>query len=407
MNRKIKLAFLLTHPIQYWSPFFRKLTAYNNLDFIVYYCSNESIRGAYEANFKTHIKWDIPLLSGYRYKFLRNNSPFPTLYKPFFGLINFEIIKELLSNKSDVLIIFGWNFASAWIGVITAKMFKTKVFVFNETPLKVEMLKPRILRYIKKVIYKFLFMHIDVFLTPGEGGERFFRYYGIKKEKILKIKYAVDNDFFSDWHNKLKNQRHVIRKQVGIPEANFILLFVGKLIPKKDPMIILKALNILKNDKISAIFVGDGPLKEKLICYTKGNGIKNIFFPGFKNQTELPVYYAISDVLILPSIFNETWGLVVNEGMNFGLPIIASDKVGCANELVIDGYNGFVFDSKDAKELSNYIYKLTRDKKLHQKLSKNAHKTVENFTYKGQIKKIIAKIENLISDNNKVKRECF
>lgn len=391
MGKKIKIAYLLTHPIQYVSPLFREFSKRKDVDLIVYYCSDESIRGSYDPNFKQKVKWDIPLLKGYKFKFLKNHSPFPSLYRPLIGLINLGIIKEISNNKYDIVIIYGWNFGTAIIGFVICKFLKIKTATFNETPLKLEIKKLLWLLLLKKIILGILFRIIDFFIVPGKGAKDFIKFYGGKENKIIITGYPVDNDFFHSQYKKLKKSRDILRENLGLRKDTFVILFVGKLIQRKNPMSILETLKELKEFDISAIFVGDGDLKNNLVNYTQKNDLKNVLFLGFANQTEISKYYTISDVLILPSEY-ETWGLVVNEGMNFGLPAIVSDNCGCSNELVKDGYNGFVINNIK-NILKDLILKLYNDKELLNKMGKNALDSVKKMNYNCYIRKLFGYYE--------------
>lgn len=101
--RQYKIAFLLTHPIQYFSPLFREMAKHPKIDLTVYYCSDESVRGMKDVGFGKEVKWDIPLLEGYKYKFIKNYSPIPTIFKPPLGLMNLGIVKELVKKNIMLL----------------------------------------------------------------------------------------------------------------------------------------------------------------------------------------------------------------------------------------------------------------------------------------------------------------
>lgn len=113
-----RIAIVLSRPIQHFSPFLRELTKHPQIELTVYYCSDESLKGMMDINFGTYIKWDIPLLDGYKYKFLKNQSPIPTIFRPPFGLINIGIISEIVKNRYDAIVMHGWNYVTQWIEVI-------------------------------------------------------------------------------------------------------------------------------------------------------------------------------------------------------------------------------------------------------------------------------------------------
>ena len=157
---KNKVAFFISHPIQYYSPLFRRLSANSDIDLMVYYFSDETLRKFTDRQFNTEIEWDTDLIGGYDFKVLKNNSPYKTIYKHPFGLINFEIISELKKNKYDYVIVHGWSYISQWIVFISAFFMRVPILLRGEMPLNQEKNKNRFKLLIKKLILKPLFNKI-------------------------------------------------------------------------------------------------------------------------------------------------------------------------------------------------------------------------------------------------------
>jgi len=170
-----------------------------------------------------------------------------------------------------------------------------------------------------------------------------------------------------------------------------VILFTGKLIEKKHPFDLLKAYQRAANNssKVALVFVGDGALRPELEKYAKEHNLKNVHFVGFKNQTELPKYYTLADIFILPSGLGETWGLVVNEAMCFGLPIIVSDLVGCGPDLVKYGENGYIFPVRDIKKLTEYLLDLIQNPQKRKKFGKKSFEIIQNYSYEKGIEGIL------------------
>ena len=126
----------------------------------------------------------------------------------------------------------------------------------------------------------------------------------------------------------------------GIPEKSLVILYCGRLSEEKNLYNLVRAYHQIDDERKSLIFVGDGRLRQSLQDYVDELGAESVYFFGFKNRTEIPKFYAMSDVLVLPSV-RETWGIVVNEAMCFGLPVIVSNQVGAGIDLVADGENGY------------------------------------------------------------------
>jgi glycosyltransferase involved in cell wall biosynthesis len=152
-----------------------------------------------------------------------------------------------------------------------------------------------------------------------------------------------------------------------------VILFVGKLQPKKQPGMLLEAFRRVRElYRCTLMLVGTGELEDQLRRSVASQSIPDVIFTGFLNRSEISQAYVAADLLVLPSSLNETWGMVVNEAMNFGLPVIASDMVGCVPDLVQNGNNGYVFDHRELQELTDVLAKLVTDRDLRIRLGKRS-----------------------------------
>ncbi len=141
------------------------------------------------------------------------------------------------------------------------------------------------------------------------------------------------------------------------------------------------------------VFVGEGILRRDIEKYIKEKNLKNIYFAGFKNQTELSKYYTMADILVLPSQEGETWGLVVNEAMCFGLPVIISDVVGCGSDLVKEGINGYIFPVGDIDELSRRLEDLIENPQKRTAFGEKSFEIIQNCSYQKDIEGISAALK--------------
>jgi len=389
--KKYKLAILASHPIQYQTPLFKKITENSQIDLMVYFNWDFGVgEESFADEFGKKIKWDIPILEGYKYKFLKNFFLKPS--DIFFGQINLGIIKELVINNYDAVVVFGWNSFTNWLVFLTKFIHRTRIILQSESPLNQELLKSKWKIKIKKIILGWLFKHISAFLYIGEENKKFYQFYDIPEEKLFFAPYAVDNERFTAANKELRSKNYELRKKLGIGKNDIVILFVGKLIEKKRPMDILRAYgSIIHNSKfiIHLLFVGDGVLRSNLEKYVKENNLKNIHFTGFKNQTELPQYYALADIFVLPSGIGETWGLVVNEAMCFSLPVIVSDVVGCGQDLVRQNENGFVFLLGDINKLAERLKELAENKEKREQFGKKSFEIIQKYSYKKDIEGIL------------------
>jgi glycosyltransferase involved in cell wall biosynthesis len=372
-----KIAYFLSHPIQYQTPLFQKFDKIKAIDFEVIYFTDHTL-GGLDRQFGINISWDIPLLEGYKYQFLKNHARNPAVSGKFLGLINWGLIKYLIQSKPDIVVLHGWGYFSNILLLITANILNIKIIMRAESPLKQEIGKSKINHLFKKIILKLC----NKFLYIGKENKAFFKSFGIKEKQLFYAPYCVDNSRFSKDISKFDKKNDDVRILLKIPEHFRIGLFCGKFINKKRPKDILEAFNKTQPKNLAIIFVGTGQLERELKAYVSNQKLENIFFVGFVNQTELYKYYMSADFFILPSGYGETWGLVVNEAMNYALPLLISDQVGSTADLVQEGINGYTYPCGDiaqlAKEFNTFS---TLSDEGYRKLGKESYRIVKNYSF--------------------------
>ena len=357
-----------------------------DIDLLVLYCSDENVKGHIDKGFGVEVKWDIPLLDGYNYKFLKNNSWKPSIFNGFFGLINFEIFKVLKKEKGSFLVIHSWSYLTNFLAILAGKLNGVKLCLRTENPLNQELLKSKIILFLRKIFFRyFWFKLFNYFFYIGTQNRKLYEYYGVKKEKLVFTPYAVDNSRFRAEYEMYKDKKPELRKELGLPVDKTIILFSGKYIPKKRPMDLMQAYYSLKDEKAALVFLGDGELRKEMEDYIRMHILKDVYLTGFKNQSEVGKYFAATDIFVLPSGPGETWGLVVNEAMNFGLPIIISKIIGCSDDLVKNSENGFVFNCNDIDGLSNYIFHLINDELLQTDFGIKSLEIIFKYSFKNII----------------------
>ncbi len=304
------------------------------INLLVIYCSDENVKGHFDREFGVPVKWDIPLLEGYSYQFLKNNSWKPSAAKGFFGLINFQIFKVLKNEKNSFLVIHGWAFATNFLAVIAGKLTGVKLCLRSENPLNQELLKRKWVLFLRKIFFTYIWFKLfDYFFYIGTQNKKLYKYYGVPDKKLIFTPYAVDNERFKKEYEKYKDRKSELIKELGLPSDKKIILTSGKYIYKKRPMDLLKAYNLLNDENTALVFLGEGELRIEMEDYIRQNNLKDVYLTGFKNQTEVGKYFACADIFVLPSGLHETWGLVMNEALNFNLPVLVSDIVGSAYDL--------------------------------------------------------------------------
>jgi glycosyltransferase involved in cell wall biosynthesis len=355
-----RLGILVTHPIQYYAPWFRYLA--KQLDIEVFYCHRQDAKAQAEAGFGVEFQWDTPLLEGYAHHWLKNVARHPNVGS-FSGCDTPEIAKIIGDGEFDAFLVFGWNYKSA-IQTIKACL-KNKVPVLMRSDSQLMTKRSWIKSIVKYIPYRWFLPRIDAHLYVGQRNREYLQHYGVPADKLFFSPHFVDNDFFTERAAEaLETGKHLaIREQFNIPFNAFVVVFVGKFITKKRPADLvracLQAFVLYKGANIHAIFVGDGPLRRDIRTLTRSQE-ERIHFAGFRNQSELPNFYKASNAFVLPSDGRETWGLAVNEAMACGLPSIVSDVVGCAPDLIEEGKTGYTYSVGDVDALARCILMLQR-----------------------------------------------
>jgi len=258
------------------------------------------------------------------------------------------IHKALDVYDPKVVIIGGYNYFFYWAAFLWAKRNGKRIILINESH---SLDKQR--SKIKEACKRLLVSNCDAALVDGTRHRDYTISLGMESEKIF-IKQGpgpVDVPYYQRKVTCLRSNRFEICEKIGIPKRNF--LFVGRLSKEKNILFLIRAYQKLKREGAKdwgLILVGNGPLRGPIDNFITKNEVRDILIPGFKQQDELPFFYSISDVFILPSV-SEPWGLVVNEAMASGLPILASNRCGCYPDIVHDARNGFSFDPYKEDEL--------------------------------------------------------
>jgi len=375
MEPKVRLAYLVTHPIQYQAPLLRRIAAEPGIALTVFFCSDFSLKSYLDPDFGKIIAWDTPLTGGYRHEILPalGRTDRLSFWRPF----NYGLARRLSQGNFDVLWVHGYNRWFHWLAMAWAKIRGLKVLVRDEATL-ISASRHKLKRLGKRLFFLILRNLGDGFLAIGTLNDQYYRFYGIAAERIFPVPYAVDNVFFREQARAAARDREHLRSELGLEPDRPIILYVSKLSAVKRGLDLLEAYMRMSPDQVREphpylIFIGAGDQREILEDRAAARHWSSIKFLGFKNQTELPRYYDLCDVLVLPSVF-EPWGLVVNEVMNAGRAVVVSDQVGCGPDLVKSGENGYVFPAGDIDGLRQALVNLMGD---HQKYRVMGQKSLE------------------------------
>ena len=352
MNLKRKrLAIVATHPIQYQVPLWRSLAQLPELDVHVYFGSDFSVRGFRDSGFGVMVKWDVPLIEGYAHTFLSTDVRISGM-DGFFTLRASNLAQYLRDFRPDCALINAYMPFFWWEAVWILRSLNIPILVRAEAT-DVAVSRGWLKSQLRSLSLRLFYRQCARFLAIGQNAREHYLSKGIPVEQIGWSPYCVDSEMVENQVSKYVPQRSRLRQELGFADSQTVFIFSGKLIAKKDPLMLVRAFQAMsesERQQVGLIVLGDGNLRQSVEreCY-KALGSRAVF-TGFVNQSQIGRYYAAADCLILPSS-GETWGLVVNETLQFGLPVIISDRVGCRRDLVVEDQTGYVFPVGDEQAL--------------------------------------------------------
>ncbi|SDE04021.1 Glycosyltransferase involved in cell wall bisynthesis [Mucilaginibacter pineti] len=369
-----KLAIITTHPIQYYAPVFRLLHERGNIDIKVYYTWGSDSLNKHDPGFSRVVDWDIPLLEGYPFEWVKNTATDPGSHH-FMGIITPGLTRQLADFAPDAILVFGWAYHSH-LQVIRRYHGRLPVYFRGDSTLLDES-SLFIKRLMKTTFLKWVYRHIDHAFFVGTNNKAYFKKYGLKEEQLSFAPHAVDNNRFAQ---PRLGEAENLRIKLKIRTDEILILFAGKLEPKKGTMLLMETFLSLNPENCHLLFVGSGSLAPMLQLKAKGK--EQVHFLDFQNQSAMPVLYQACDIFCLPSSGpGETWGLAVNEAMACGKPIIVSDKVGCGVDLV-SAHNGVVFKAGDLVTFRQALTDLLVKKRELAILGQQSLLTIKEWTFK-------------------------
>jgi glycosyltransferase involved in cell wall biosynthesis len=352
----MKLAIVCTHPVQYYAPVFRALSDWPSLEVRVFYGWKGATENTTDRGFGQSFSWDIPLLEGYDYEFVPNQSADPGTHHRK-GIDCPSMNQRIAAWGAEALLVYGW----CWQAHLTAmRHFQGSIpvtFRGDSTLLG----EPNGWRKIaRRLALRWIYRNVDTTFYVGTRNRDYFLAHGVAPQKLCFAPHSIDNDRFS----AIEDPSAVAswKQELGIAPDALVTLFVGKLEEQKGPGDLLTAfLSNPPDTRGHLIFAGSGPLENSL----RENATPDVHFIGFQNQSRMPIVYRLANTICLPS-YNETWGLSINEAMACGCMVITSDQVGCAVDLVQDGINGWQFPVGSTSSLAqvlNRVSKMSREER--------------------------------------------
>lgn len=342
-----RLAVVLSHPTQYYSPWFQRLAGGSGLELRVFYLWDFGVRPTRDPQFRREFRWDVDLLEGYESEFVPNRSrrPGPESFR---GFDNPELAGRLEAWKPDALLLFGYRWLSHLRAVAWARRRRVPLLFRGDSH---RLGRPRPSPAVRFMLGR-LFRGFAAFLYVGQANRDYFRTFGVPERKLFFAPHSVNDSLFDPRREETRQAAAELRRKLGLGPDRRVALFAGKLTAAKQPLALAQAFLQLRREDAALVIGGDGEERPALEALAARAPAGSVHLLPFANQTEMPARYLMADLFVLPSGgLYETWGLAVNEAMHLGVPALVSDRVGCQRDLVTDGVTGWVFRAGDAQHL--------------------------------------------------------
>jgi glycosyltransferase involved in cell wall biosynthesis len=356
----VSLAVIETHPVQYHAPVYRALEQDFGIPVTAIYASDFSVAGYRDPEFGTTFAWDTDLLSGYSSMFLSRVARGGARTAPEARAAGLP--RALRAARPAAVLLVGYSPRFYQVAALVA-LRTGRPLLFRAETTDHAVKRGTVKHLLRDAAIRLLYDRCARLLYIGERSRQHFKRLGYRDEKLLFSPYCVETRPFHGDEGARQLLRDRTRAELGIPEHRVVVLLSGKLVTRKRPDLILHALKRLPaalRVRTHVLALGTGPEQPAFEQLAREEPSVAVTCVGFQNQTRLSAYYHASDVLVLPSATDETWGLVVNEALHHGVPCVVSDAGGCAPDLIEPERTGETFTSQSATSLAAALQRVMR-----------------------------------------------
>jgi glycosyltransferase involved in cell wall biosynthesis len=352
--QRLRLAIIISHPIQYIAPLHSRLARREELEVKVFFTWHTGRSPVFDHGFRTAFAWDIPLTDGYQFEGVANVARDPGTHH-FFGLRNPALVERVLAWEPDVVMVHGWGWHSHLLALRAFYRRRIPVLFRGDSHLLDQPQSGARWR-MKRALLRHVCRWPAGFLVTGSANQAYYEAFEVPAERLHRCAHTIDVQRFAQPADGLEEEAAQWRRELAIPDDALVLLFAGKFEPKKRPLELMHLVAALPNRKIILILAGGGELEPQVEALAVAHSSRFRLLP-FQNQSRMPLVYRLGDLLVLPSAYGETWGLAVNEALACGRPVLVSDRAGCAADLVDDSC-GAVFGGSDLAGLRDIVEEL-------------------------------------------------
>ncbi len=344
---KPRLAIVITHPIQYYTPLYQRIAERGMIELRVFYLSDVGARKHFDRDFGREVAWDIPLLDGYSYKVLQPGLLITAL--GFWERYDAQLIPMLEEFSPDWLLVHGYASRMNWSAWKWSRKQGVKILYTSDSNIRDP--KSFIFKPFKEILLRYFFRGIDTFFSPSEANTEYLIKFGVERESIKRLPFAISVQRF--------------QKNALLPgrERPYDFIWAGKFVAIKRLQDFLMALPIVANAAkrpVKACVVGDGPLRSTI--KRMANRLPPqccVDFFGFINQNDMPGVLQKAHTLVFTSE-REAYGIVATEAAAAGLALIVADNIGCVGQTVLarPDVNALTFRAGDVAGLAQVMHYL-------------------------------------------------
>ena len=381
----MKLGLVAASPMYYQAPLYRLLARAPNVTFTALFSSSGGPKPR-SAGFGKPIQWDVDILSGYDYGFLRKADVNP-IGGGLFSLLDWDVLAEVADRQFDVLWVHGYNVMTNLLAVLRQRARGGGVVLREEQTL----LAPRApwKQLVKRLALPVLFGGATA-VYIGTENRRWLSRFGFREDRLFFSPYCVDAERLVATAASAPPVQE-LRREFGLPDdGRPVILSVSRLAEAKQPLELLDAfVRVRRTAPCALLVVGSGELEEAMRAKVARERIPDVRFAGFVNQSSIARAYSVADIFVLFSRY-EPWGVVVNEAMHLGLPVVASSRVGSAVDLVLDGVTGYRVRFDDVGTLAKRVAALVGDRELRGRMGAAARHHASEWNYERAAAGVVA-----------------
>lgn len=400
---KPRLAVVVSHPIQYYAPYYRAIAAAGRVDIKAFFCSRIGLNPILDPLMGVEIAWKADLLGGYEHEFLPEAD---SIIKTGFSEVNNpSITSRLEAYRPNVILVHGYASKTLLRAIFWAR--GNGVPVMNISDRSLFGLTTPLRQAARRVVLPLILKQYSAFLCLGDAVEEFYRTFGAKQEQIFRVPNMLDESFWA-FRDKKSQARAEMRATLGLTDDDFAVLYVGKFIPLKRVQDLVEAAERLEKRRASKrrvhiIFAGDGMMRAELEARAKAQNLPTHFL-GFINIDNLPRYYCAADALAHPSE-NESFGIIALEASIYGLPLIISDRVGAVGPTSIarPDENAIIYRCADVEALSEALERLANEPETCARMSEASLRFSQDHDGRMSVENTMRAVDFCLANSRKAK----